>query len=328
MTRSLVRPIAKIVLRRVLLGLVTLLLVSIVVFAATQWLPGDAARAITGRAAPPERLLALRAELHLDRPALEQYATWLSAFVQGDLGKSLVNSNPVSAIIGPRLVNSAVLLVLVVAIAVPLALVAGIGAALWRNTRFDTISSVGALALAAVPEFVLAIGLVILFSTVVFHWLPPVSMIRPGSSIFERPQRLVLPVATLVLAVFPYLFRMTRGLVVEVLDSDYIEMARLKGLTTRRIVFIHALPNAVAPLGQAVALVCAYLAGGIVVVEFIFAFPGIGQGLCNAVVARDIPAIQAIVVILAAFYVLVNIVADLFALLMTPRARTRAWQSA
>ena len=328
MVQPFLRPVARIVLRRVLLGLVTLLLVSIVVFAATQWLPGDAARAITGRSATPERLQALRAQLHLDRPAAEQYATWLLAFARGDLGTSLVNGKPVIDIIGPRLLNSGVLLVLVVVIAVPLALLTGIGAALTRNRRFDTAASVGALALAAVPEFVLAIALVILFSTVVFHWLPPVSLIRPDTPILEQWLRLVLPVATLILAVFPYLFRMVRGLVVDVLDSDYVEMARLKGLPAARIVFVHALPNAVAPLGQAVALVCAYLAGGIVVVEFIFSFPGIGQGLVQAVEARDLPAIQAIVVVLASFYVILNIAADLFALLMTPRARTKVWQSA
>ena len=319
---------ARLVVRRAVLGILTLFLVSLVVFFATQLLPGDTARAVLGRSATPERLEALRAQLHLDEPALVQFGRWAGGLLSGNPGTSLVNGRPVAELIGPRISNSLVLLALVGLFGIPPSILLGIYAALRRGRRSDSSVSVVALALAAAPEFVIAIGLILLLSTVVFHWLPPVSLIRPDTPILEQWLRLVLPVATLILAVFPYLFRMVRGLVVDVLDSDYVEMARLKGLPAARIVFVHALPNAVAPLGQAVALVCAYLAGGIVVVEFIFSFPGIGQGLFQAVEARDLPAIQAIVVVLASFYVILNIAADLFALLMTPRARTKVWQSA
>jgi peptide/nickel transport system permease protein len=173
---------------------------------------------------------------------------------------------------------------------------------------------------------VIAIGLIVLLSTVVLHWLPPVSMVPPGTSILARPRILILPVLTLVFVCFPYIFRMMRASMIEVLESDYMEMAKLKGLSVGRLVFLHALPNAIAPAIQVVALTFAYLAGGVVVVEFVFGFPGIGQGLVNAVVTRDIPTIQCIVVLLAAFYIGVNIFADVVAVGVTPRLRARAWQ--
>jgi len=177
-----------------------------------------------------------------------------------------------------------------------------------------------------VPEFVIGIGLIIVFATVVLHWLPPVSLVPPGTSVWASPRILVLPTLTLVIAVFPYIFRMMRSSMIEVLDSEYIEMARLKGIAQRRLILRHALPNAIAPTVQVIALTFAYLAGGVVVVEFVFGFPGIGQGLVNAVFTRDIPMIQFIVVLLAAFYVVVNITADVVAVLVTPKLRTGAWR--
>jgi len=323
--RAIRHPLLRFVVRRLLLGALTLLLVSIVVFAATQILPGDAARAVLGRSATPERLQALRLQLHLDRPALTQYWIWLSGLLSGDLGTSLVTPQAIYALAAPRVANSFGLLVVVGAIGVPLAVAFGIAAAIRRNRPFDTGVSVTALAMAAVPEFVIGIGLIILFATVVLHWLPPVSMVPPGRSIWDNPRILVLPTMTLAIAVFPYIFRMMRSSMIEVLESEYIEMARLKGIAQRRLILLHALPNAVAPTVQVIALTFAYLAGGVVVVEYVFGFPGIGQGLVNAVFTRDIPMIQFIVVLLAAFYVLVNIVADVVAVLVTPRLRTGAW---
>jgi len=307
--------------RRVLLGLLSLLLVSIVVFAATQLLPGDAARAVVGRGAAQDRLDALRHQLHLDLPVVTQYWLWLRDFLTGDAGTSLVNGKPVIESVGARISNSFTLLVLVVATGIPLAITLGILAAVRRDRRVDTSLSVIALALAAIPEFVIGIGLIVLFATVVLHWLPPVSMVRPGASVFARPLTLILPVLTLIIAVFPYTFRMIRASMIDVLDSEYVEMATLKGLTRRRIVLLHALPNAIAPTIQAIALTCGYLAGGCVVVEYVFGFPGIGQGLVSAVIARDIPYIQCVVVLLAAFYVAVNLLADLVAILVTPKLR-------
>jgi peptide/nickel transport system permease protein len=323
---SLRHPLVGFLGRRILLGALTLLLVSIVVFAATQILPGDAARAVLGRSATPERLEALRLQLHLDRPALTQYWIWISGIFAGDLGTSLVTPQGVYQLAAPRIANSFSLLIIVGAIGVPLAITFGIGAAIRHNRSFDTGVSIAALAMAAVPEFVIGIGLIILFATVVLHWLPPVSLVFPGHSVWDTPRILVLPTLTLVIAVFPYIFRMMRSSMIEVLESEYIEMARLKGVAQRRLIMRHALPNAIAPTVQVVALTFAYLAGGVVVVEYVFGFPGIGQGLVNAVFTRDIPMIQLITVLLAAFYVVVNITADVIAVLVTPKLRTGAWR--
>jgi peptide/nickel transport system permease protein len=317
---------ARLVVRRAILGVLTLFLVSLVVFFATQLLPGDTARAVLGRSATPERLEALRAQLHLDDPAIVQFGRWAGGLLSGDPGNSLVNGKPVAELIGPRISNSLVLLGLVGLFGIPPSILLGIYAALRRGRRSDSTVSVAALALAAAPEFVIAIGLILLLSTVVFQWLPPVSMIRPGMSILDRPDILVLPVLTLSLVCFPYIFRMMRASMIEVLESDYMEMAKLKGLPTARLIFLHGLPNAIAPTVQVIALTFAYLAGGVVVVEYVFAFPGIGQGLINAIAARDIPTIQCIVLALAGFYVAVNILADVIVVSVTPRLRARAWQ--
>ncbi len=315
-------PLARLLARRLPLGVLTLFLVSVVVFAATQILPGDAARAVLGRTATPERLELLRQQLHLDRPAPSQYALWLSGLLTGDLGTSLVNQQPVADQVGPRIANSLTLLILVGLFGIPPSIAIGIATALRRGRGFDTAVSVVALAMAAAPEFIVGIGLIVLLSTVVLHWLPPVSLVPPGTSVLAQPRILVLPILTLVIVIFPYIFRMMRASMIEVLESEYIEMAKLKGLSRRRLILVHALPNAIAPTVQVVALTFAYLAGGVVVVEYVFGFPGIGQGLINAVVARDIPTIQCVVVLLAAFYVAVNILADVIAVMVTPRLRT------
>lgn len=312
--------------RRLLLGLVTLVLVSIVVFVATQYLPGDAAQAVLGRSATPERLEALRKQLNLDDPAIVQYWRWLAGILAGDPGLSLANQKPILPQILPRIVNSLSLLLITALVAVPLAIAAGVFAAFRKDSKADNAMTVTALALAAAPEFVIAIGLIALFSTVVFQWFPPVSMVRPGTSILDRPQILVLPVFTLTLLVFPYIFRMIRATMIDVLDSDYVEMARLKGLSRVRVILVHALPNAMGPALQVIALTFAYLAGGVVVVEYVFGFPGVGQGLINAVATRDIPTIQLTVLLLAAFYVSVNLIADFLTVLITPKLRTGSWR--
>lgn len=311
-------PGSLLLLTRVPLGVLTLLLASVVVFAATQILPGDAARAVLGRTATPESLAALRVQLHLDSPATLQYWLWLKAVLAGDPGTSLVNGLPVWTSVAPRIVNSGVLMVLTAAISISLAVVLGVTAAVRRGWH-DAVTSAGALAISAVPPFVIAMVTIILFATTLFHWFPAVSYLKPGVPIWSKPEAIVLPVATLALVVFPYVFRMTRASMIDVLGSDYIEMARLKGITPARIIFRHALPNALAPVVQVIALTFAYLAGGVVAVEYVFGFPGIGQGLVDAISARDIPTIQFIVLALAAFYVTVNIIADYSALMLTPR---------
>jgi peptide/nickel transport system permease protein len=310
-------PISTLVRRRLGWGVVTLLIVSILVFWATQVLPGNAAYAILGHEATPQRIHALEVHLHLKDGIISQYWRWLSGLLTGRLGTSLANGNSVWSNVNQRLVNSAVLVVVTSFIGTVL----GIYAALRKGRFLDHLLSVSALGATALPEFVVAITVIILFSTVVFHVFPSVSLFAPGTYAWQDPKLLVLPVATLVIVIVPYLFRMTRAAMIEALESDYVEMARLKGVPSRRIVMKHALPNALPPIVQVMGLNLIYLAGGIVVVEYVFNFPGIGQGLIQAVEIRDIPVIQVIVMLLAAFYIVVNIVTDVVALLATPRRR-------
>jgi peptide/nickel transport system permease protein len=295
--------------------------VSVVVFAATEVLPGNAAYAILGHNATPAQVRALEAALHLNRGLSGQYWTWLSGLLTGNPGDSLANGLPVWGYVEPRIVNSAVLVFVAGAAGTLTGVAAGAAAALRRDGWFDNLTSVTVLAVTSLPEFVVAIALIILLATVVWHVLPAVSLLAPGTYAWSQPELLVLPAATLVIVIVPYILRMTRAAMVEALESDYVEMARLKGMPERRVVLVHALPNAAAPVIQVVGLSFLYLAGGVVIVEYVFNFPGIGQGLVNAVNDRDIPVIQFTVLILAAFYVAVNIATDVIALLATPRRR-------
>lgn len=314
-------PIANLVVRRLAIGVLTLLVVSIVVFLATEVLPGNAAFAVLGRSANPTRLHALERQLHLNRGLADQYWIWLSGLLTGKLGTSLANGQPVWALVKPRLINSAVLVVVTGVIGAVVGVGLGAVAALRKNGWFDHITSVTALAATSLPEFIVAISLIIMLSTVVFRWLPAVSLLPPGTYAWNHPALLILPIATLVIVIVPYIYRMMRAAMIEALESDYVEMARLKGVPQWRVVLVHALPNAIAPTVQVIGLNFLYLAGGIVVVEYVFNFAGIGQGLVFAVSNRDIPVVQFIVVVLAAFYVLMNIVSDVIALLATPRRR-------
>jgi peptide/nickel transport system permease protein len=311
------------VLRRVLLGLVTLFLVSLIVFAATQALPSDPARAFLGRTATPDSLKHLREQLHLNQSAAGQYWHWLRGIFTGDLGHSLTGAQqPVSDLIGRRIENSAFLMLLAGVISVPISIALGAVAARRRDGPFDHATSILLLALAALPEFVVAIGLVVLFGTNVFHFLPAVSLIPPGEAPWQHLKELVLPTAALVLAVSPYIARIMRASMVEVLESDYVEMARLKGLPEQAVLWRHALPNGIAPAIQVIALNLAYLAGGIVVVEFVFAYPGVGGGFVEAVSNRDFPTVQALALMIAAVYVVLNVIADVATILVSPRLRT------
>jgi peptide/nickel transport system permease protein len=317
------RGIPGFILRRVLLGLLTLFLVSLVVFAATQALPSDPARAILGRTATPESLKALREQLHLNHSVVSQYTHWFGGMLTGDLGNSLAaRGEPVTTVLGKRLENSAVLVLLAAVISIPLSILLGVISARRRDGPLDHAMSLVLLALAALPEFVVGIALVLLFATRVFHVLPAVSLIPPDSSPWRNPKELILPTATLVLAVSPYVARIMRASMVEVLESDFVEMARLKGLPDRHVLWRHAVPNAIAPAIQVIALNLAYLAGGIVVVEYVFAYPGIGSALVDAVANRDLPIVQALAVLIAAVYVGCNLLADIATILVSPRLRT------
>jgi peptide/nickel transport system permease protein len=311
------------IVRRLLLGVLVLVLVSVLVFLATQALPGDPALAILGRSATPASLAALRRQLHLDRPVADQYLTWVTGLLHGNLGTSLEAQEPVSTLLGPKLVNSAVLVVLAAVLSIPLSIAIGAWAALKREKVFDQTSSNLLLLLAALPEFVVALVLVILFATTVSHVLPAISTVPPGSRPWNNWLALILPTLTLVIAVAPYVARIMRASMIEVLESDYVEMARLKGLPERTVLIRHALPNALGPVLQVIALNLAYLAGGIIIVEFVFNYSGIGGATAEAVVNHDLPVIQALAMLLAAVYVVLNLLADVATILVTPRLRTR-----
>ena len=319
----ILRGISGLIIRRVALGLLTLLLVSIVVFAATQALPGDPARAILGRSASPDALAALRAQLHLQQSVVGQYLHWLGGLLRGDLGTSLAAAGePVTDLLGGRIRNSAFLVFVAAAISVPLSILIGSVSALKRDRPLDHVSSVVLLALAALPEFVVGIGLVVLIGINVFQWLPPVSLIDPSKPVYEQLRLVWMPAITLVLAVTPYISRIMRASMIEVLESDYVEMARLKGLPERDVVVRHALPNAIVPTIQVIALQLAYLAGGVVLVEFVFNYPGIGAALVDAVANHDVPVVQALSMLIAVVYVGLNLLADISTILISPRLRT------
>jgi peptide/nickel transport system permease protein len=314
--------VSRFILRRILFGLLTLLLVSIVVFAATQALPGNAARAILGRNATPDRLAALTRQLHLDQPVISQYLHWLGGVLTGNFGTSAATQQPVSSLLSGRIANSAFLVLVAAIVALPLSIGLGVWMAVKRDKLADHVLSTTTLALAALPEFVIGIGLVLLLATNVSHVFPAVSIIPPGDHAWNVPNVVVLPAATLVLAVTPYISRIMRGSMVEVLESEYVTMARLKGLSNRTVIWRHAVPNAIVPAIQVSALQLAYMAGGVVLVEYVFSFPGIGASLVDSVGNRDIPVVQALVIIIAAVYVVVNLLADLLTIVVTPRLRT------
>jgi peptide/nickel transport system permease protein len=313
---------SRFIARRVVFGLLTLLLVSIVVFAATQALPGNAARAILGRDATPARLAALTQQLHLNRPVISQYFSWLGGVLGGNFGTSAATQEPVTSLLSSRIDNSAFLVFISALIAIPLSITLGVLMAVRRDKPTDHVLSMGTLALAALPEFVIGIALVLLFATNLSHIFPAVSLIPPGEHAWDVPNTIVLPAATLILAVTPYISRIMRGSMVEVLESEYVTMARLKGLSNRTVIWRHAVPNAIVPAIQVSALQLAYMAGGVVVVEFVFSYPGIGAALVDSVGNRDVPTVQALTIIIAAVYVIVNLLADLVTIVVTPRLRT------
>ncbi len=307
---------------RLAAGVLLVFLVSVLVFLATQALPGDPVQAILGRNQTPARVAAVKHELHLDRSLASQYWSWLSGVLTGDFGTSLVSGQRVSSLIGDRMVASFYLLAFSALIAIPLAICLGVVSAARRDGLLDKGALVSSLVLTALPEFVIGIALVIVFATTVFTWLPSVTLLPSGDSPLQHPDQLVLPIATLVLAIVPYLFRLARASTIDVLASDYVTMARLKGLSERTILRRHALPNALIPTVQASAVVLSFLLGGVVVVEFVFNYPGLGTTLTSAISSRDVPLVQAIVLIFAAGVVVFNLIADVLTVLLTPRLRT------
>lgn len=326
--------LSKIILQRLLLGIATLFAVSIIIFIAVNALPGDFAQSILGQGATPEAVAAIRDQLGLNESPVTRYLKWLGGALQGDLGvpmsqalfQSFAGASTGGDVITvfdqivPRLKNTLFLAGVSAAIAVPLAVTLGILTALYRNTAFDKAMNVTTLSAISSPEFFLAYVL-ILFLAVLNPVFPSLSNIFPGMEFSDRLNKTMLPALTLTLAVTAQMMRMTRAAIINLLASPYIEMARLKGLSPMRVIVKHALPNALAPIITVIALNLAYLVTGVVVVEVVFVYPGIGQLFVDSVKIRDIPVVQACCLIFAAVYILLNLTADILSIVSNPRLR-------
>ena len=304
--------------RRLALGFVTLIVVSLIISLGVELLPGDLAEAILGQAATPETVAAFRKELGLDLPLYQRYFEWLFGMLQGDMGVSLANQREISELIGGRLKNTMFLATLAAIISVPLAVTLGILAALYRNSFYDRAVNVLTLSSISFPEFFVAY-ILILFLAVKAGWFPSISNINPDMTIWEQAYRCALPALVLTLVVIAHMMRMTRAAIINLLASPYIEMAALKGMSRGRIIVKHALPNALAPIINVVVINLAYLVVGVVVVEVVFVYPGLGQLLVDSVSKRDIPVVQASALLFAGTYILLNLTADVLSIATNPR---------
>lgn len=310
----------KLVLQRLALGLLTLVLVSMLVFAGTEILPGDAAAVILGQNATPEALLALRDQLGLDAGPVARYLAWAGGILQGDLGVSLTNRQPVADLLWPRFANTLALAGYAAIIALPLAVGLGIATAAFRGSLFDRIANVVALATVSLPEYFLGL-LLILFFSVELGLLPSLADTWDNMGLGAWLKATTLPMAVLVLVTVAQIMRMTRTAVLAIMDQPYIEMAFLKGMKNRRVVLRHAAPNAAAPIINVVAFNLTYLIAGVVLVETIFNYNGLGRFMVDAVSKRDLPMVQAAALVFAAVYVLLNMLADIGAIALNPRLR-------
>lgn len=303
--------------KRLGLGLLTLFAISLIIFSATEMLPGDLAKAVLGQSATEETLAAFRRELGLDLPAHTRYINWLAGAVQGDFGSSLANKRPIAEMISARLGNTLFLALYAAAIAVPLSLILGILAALFRNSIFDRSANAVALTAISFPEFFVAY--ILIFVLAQSGLFPSLARLDADASFGDKLYRTFLPALTMTLVVTAHMMRMTRAAIINLLASPYIEMARLKGIKPMRVIVSHALPNALAPIITVIALNLAYLITGVVVVEVVFVYPGLGQLMVDSVSKRDIPVVQAVALIFAAAYILLNLTADVLSTLSNPR---------
>jgi peptide/nickel transport system permease protein len=314
------------VLQRLGLGLLTLFFVSLVIFSSIEFLPGDFTEAVLGQLATEENVAAFRRELGLDQPAYVRYFDWIGSVMTGDFGTSFSGrassgvdrSRPVIDLIAPRLANTLFLASMTAIIAVPVALALGITAALYRNSIYDRVVNALTLSTISMPEFLVAY-LLILFLSSLNPVFPSLANINIDTPFWERVYRCALPSMTLSLVIIAHMMRMTRAAIINLLASPYIEMARLKGLSPVRVIMRHALPNAWAPIANVIAFNLAYLVVGVVVVEVVFVYPGIGQLMVDAVTSRDIPVVQACALIFATTYILLNLLADIVSIVTNPR---------
>jgi len=314
------RRIASLVLARLAIALVTAIIVSFVVFFATAMLPGDTATILLGQAATPEAVEGLRKAMHLNDPAIFRFLRWLAGVLHGDLGVSYANNLPVSQLIGGRLVNTLKLAGLTASISVPLALTLGITAAMLRNTLYDRCLTIATIGIVSVPEFMIATLAVLLFA-VYLNWLPAVSFTSEIRTAYDFARAYAMPVVTLTIVISAQMIRMSRAAVIETLNTPYVEMALLKGASRGRLVLRHALPNALGPIVNAVALSLSYLLGGVIIVETVFNYPGIAKLMVDAVSTRDLPLIQSCAIIFCFGYLLLTTTADIIAILSNPRLR-------
>ena len=312
----------RLIATRFALGILTLLAVSVLIFICTQILPGDVASAVLGQSATPDSLRVFRAELGLDKPAYLRYLQWLLGVLHGDFGKSLTNGRVIIEELAPRFVNTLFLAGYAAVIAVPLAVGLGILSAIREGRLTDRLANILTLVAISVPEFFVAYILIIIFA-IQLAWFPSLATVNSDMGIVERLYTAFLPALTLTMVVMAHMLRMTRNSVLSIMSTPYIEMAFLKGLTRSRVVAWHALPNALGPIVSVVALNLAYLVVGVVVVENVFVYPGVGQYMVDAVAKRDVPVIQACGLVFAGVFVTLNTVADILAMLANPRLRRR-----
>ena len=313
-------PILKLVSQRLALGLLLLLAASALIFVGTQILPGDVAQSILGQSATPEALANLRRELGLEEPALSRYFSWLGNAVTGDLGTALTNGQDIATSMGKRLGNTLFLAFWAAIISVPLAIFLGLLAVRYKDRWPDKLISAVTLTSISIPEFL--IGYVLMyFIGVKLGWAPSVAMINDSMTLGQKLSAIALPVTVLTLVVLAHMMRMTRAAILNVMQSAYIETAELKGLSSFQVIARHAFPNAVAPIVNVVMLNLAYLVVGVVVVEVVFVYPGMGQYLVDHVAKRDVPVVQACGLVFAAVYILLNMTADIVSILSNPRLR-------
>lgn len=311
----------RLIIQRIGSALLTMVLVSIIAFIATEALPGDSCTAFLGRQMTPETYAVCVENQGLDRPVLVRYYEWVSSFVQGDLGSSMMGDRDIGEIVGSRLRNTVLLTVVSSAIGIPLAIFLGILTGLMRDRFADVAISTTAIAAMTLPEFVTATVLIYVLS-IRLDWFPAIAILRTNATFLEVLPNIALPVITLVLVMTAHILRMVRTSVIDVMSSDFVQMARLKGVPYWRIVFRHALPNAMLPSIPVIALTIAWLLGGVVIIERVFNYPGLGNEMLEAIADRDLPLVLAIAMLLAAVYVGVNFISDLLTLVLNPKLRT------
>jgi peptide/nickel transport system permease protein len=314
--------VPKLIAQRLAIALATLAFVSVAVFLATEILPGDVAEVVLGQSATPEAVAGLRAALHLDQPAHIRYVTWLHGLLTGDPGRSLVNDLPVATLIGGRLSNSLLLAAVTAAFCVPVALTLGVTSAIWRGSVYDRLTSLMTLSAVAVPEFFIATLAVVVFA-VHLHWLPALSTSPSIDSVARFFRVFTLPVLSLSCVIIAQMVRMSRAAVLDALRRPYVEMALLKGARPARVVLLHALPNAIGPIANSVALSLSHLLGGVIIVETIFNYPGLAHLLVDGVATRDMPLVQAVAMMFCAGYLILVTVADIAGIVSNPRLRFR-----